>query len=316
MSKKNLNSLSSALESITGKITYNMTNDYMFRAVLQKNTKVLRGLIGSLLHLDPESLDVKITNPIILGQSFINKDFILDVNVTINKEIKLNLEMQITNYHNWKERSLSYLCRSFDDVYKGDDYTTAIPVIQIGFLDFDLFPESPEFYATYMMKNIKNNILYTDKLRMSVIELNHIELATEEDRRYGIDKWAAFFKIKTWEELKAMAATNQYMQSAIFELSSDENIRELCRRRAEYEADERHNARNVAIIAEQKSIIAEKESTIARQKSDIAEKESTIARQKSDIAEKESIIAQQQAEYEQLLAELQGLRELQRKTSD
>lgn len=312
MSKKNLNSLSSALESITGKITYNMTNDYMFRAVLQKNTKVLRGLIGALLHLDPESLDVKITNPIILGQSFINKDFILDVNVTINKEIKLNLEMQITNYHNWKERSLSYLCRSFDDVYKGDDYATAIPVIQIGFLDFDLFPEYPEFYATYMMKNIKNNILYTDKLRMSVIELNHIELATEEDRRYGIDKWAAFFKIKTWEELKAMAATNQYMQSAadtIFELSSDENIRELCRRRAEYEADERHNARNVAIIAEQKSIIAQ-------QKSDIAEKESTIARQESDIAEKESIIAQQKAEYEQLLAELRRIKELQRKTSD
>ena len=305
MSKKHLNSLSSALESVTGKITYNMTNDYMFRAVLQKNTKVLRGLIGSLLHLDPESLDVKITNPIILGQSFINKDFILDVNVTINKEIKLNLEMQITNYHNWKERSLSYLCRSFDDVYKGDDYTTAIPVIQIGFLDFDLFPEAPEFYATYMMKNIKNNILYTDKLRMSVIELNHIELATEEDRRYGIDKWAVFFKIKTWEELKAMAATNQYMQSAadtIFELSSDENIRELCRRRAEYEADERHNARNVAIIAEQKSIIA-------RQKSDIAEKESIIARQ-------ESVIEQQQAEYAQLLAELQSLRESQRKTSD
>ena len=138
-----------------------------------------------------------------------------------------------------------------------------------------------------------------------MIELNHIELATEEDRRYGIDKWAAFFKIKTWEELKAMAATNQYMQSAadtIFELSSDENIRELCRRRAEYEADERHNARNVAIIAEQKSIIAQ-------QKSDIAEKESTIARQKS-------VIAQQQAEYEQLLAELQSLRESQRKKSD
>lgn len=39
-------------------------------AVLQKNNKVLRGLIGALLHLDPESLDVRITNPIILGQSF------------------------------------------------------------------------------------------------------------------------------------------------------------------------------------------------------------------------------------------------------
>ena len=76
---------------------------------------------------------------------------------------------------------------------------------------------------------------------MYVIEINHIELATEEDHLYEIDKWATFFKLETGEELKAMAATNQYMQSAagtIFELSSDENIRELCRRRAEYEADQ------------------------------------------------------------------------------
>ena len=67
----------------SGELCYNMTNDYMFRAVLQKNKKVLKGLIEVLLHLDPESLDVEITNPIILGESFENKDFILDINVII-----------------------------------------------------------------------------------------------------------------------------------------------------------------------------------------------------------------------------------------
>lgn len=159
MPKKNLNNTSITLKNQTGRLSYNMTNDYMFRAVLQKNTKVLKGLIGALLHLDPESIDVKITNPVILGQSFANKDFVMDVNIIINNEIRLNLEMQIINYHNWKERSLSYLCHSFGNIYKGDDYVTAVPVIQIGFLDFDLFPDAPEFYATYMMKNMKNNMI-------------------------------------------------------------------------------------------------------------------------------------------------------------
>ncbi len=92
----------------TGKISYNMTNDYMFRAVLQKSEKVLKGLIGALLHVDPESLDVEITNPITLGQSFENKDFVLDISVSIKDKAKLNLEMQMVNYGNWKERSLSY----------------------------------------------------------------------------------------------------------------------------------------------------------------------------------------------------------------
>lgn len=135
-------------------------------------------------------------------------------------------------------------------------------------------------------------MIYTDKLQMSVIELNHIELATGEDRLYGIDKWAAFFKLKTWEELKTMAATNQYMQSAadtIFELSSDENIRDLCRRRAEYEADERRNARNVVTIREQKAIIAEKEHIIAETK---------------------SALAHEKAEKERLLAEIEKLKKL------
>ena len=45
----------------SGNLCYNMTNDYMFRAVLQKNTKVLKGLIGALLHLDPVSIEVEIT---------------------------------------------------------------------------------------------------------------------------------------------------------------------------------------------------------------------------------------------------------------
>ena len=40
----------------TGNIPYNMTNDYMFHYILQKNEKVLRGLIASLLHLEPRQI--------------------------------------------------------------------------------------------------------------------------------------------------------------------------------------------------------------------------------------------------------------------
>ena len=41
-----------------------------------------------------------------------------------------------------------------------------------------------------------------------MLDLTHIELATEEDKRYGIDHWASLFKAGTWEELKAMAKEN------------------------------------------------------------------------------------------------------------
>ena len=68
--------LSGDFASATGNIEYGFTNDYMFRAVLQKNKKVLKSLICALLHLKSEEvISVEITNPIVLGETIADKDF-------------------------------------------------------------------------------------------------------------------------------------------------------------------------------------------------------------------------------------------------
>ncbi len=86
-----------------------------------------------------------------------------------------------------------------------------------------------------------------------------------------------------------MAATNQYMEAAantIFEINSDENIRELCRRRAEFEAYERYNA---AEHARKDKLLTEKDSEIAEKDSKLAEKDSEIARLKALLAQADTI---------------------------
>ena len=47
--------------------------------------------------------------------------------------------MQVINEHNWSERSLSYLCREFDQLSAGQSYESVKPAIQIGLLNFTLF---------------------------------------------------------------------------------------------------------------------------------------------------------------------------------
>ena len=174
----------------------------MFRAVLQANNKVLRGLICSLLHLSEEDvISVEITNPIILGEAIDNKEFRLDVNVLLNNHSLINLEMQVANKMDWQNRSLVYLCRSFDQLDHGQAYDEIQPVIHIGFLDYTLFKESPEFYATYKLINVKNHEVYSDNLTLSVVNLSRIDLATDEDKKYQIDYWARLFKATTWEEI-------------------------------------------------------------------------------------------------------------------
>ncbi|MBO5247379.1 MAG: Rpn family recombination-promoting nuclease/putative transposase, partial [Eubacterium sp.] len=220
-----------------------MTNDYMFRVILQKNQFVLKGLIASLLHLEHQNIkNIYITNPIKLGEQIDSKAFVMDIHVILNDDTLLNLEMQLLNTGNWVERSLSYLCRMYDQLQSGDDYAEANTAIHIGFLDFTLFPDYPEFYAHYQMMNTKNHHVFSSKFQLHVLSLKHTELATEEDKRHQIDRWARLFRAKTWEELRMVAQSDNYMSEAaaeIYRMNADEIIKEQCRAREDYYRHER-----------------------------------------------------------------------------
>ncbi len=267
----------------TGRIDYNMTNDYMFRAVLQRSEHTQKHLIASLLHLDPDSIvSIEIMNPIVLGRRFDKKTFVLDVAILLNSQTRINLEMQVLDKHDWPDRSLSYLCRNFDHLRKGKGYAQICPAIHIGFLNFTPFPgEPPEFYATYQMLNIKSHHVYSDKFRLSVVDLTHTELATAEDRKWHIDHWAKLFRATTWEDIKMLAQKYSDISQtaeALYALNAEEDIRLQCQAREDYDMwqnihenerkeDKATIARQDATIAEQAAIIKELRAQIEALKS-------------------------------------------------
>lgn len=230
--------ISEKLQTATGKIDYQMTNDYMFHAALQKNPKVLKSLVCSMLRLRLQEIrSIQIINPIILGEAVDEKTFILDINIVLNDNTLINLEMQVENLYNWEERSLSYLCRTFDQLQKGEEYSSAKPVIHISFLDFTPFPEYPEFYASYKFMNEKKHHIYSDKLTLRVVDLRQIELATAEDQASGLEHWARLFKASTWEEIRMIAKKDENLLEAtetLYTLNADELVRRQCEARADY----------------------------------------------------------------------------------
>lgn len=274
------------LNIATGPVTIRMTNDYLFRALLQCNNRVLKSLICSLLHLTADDISsVEVANSIELGAAIDEKEFILDIKVHMNSSVTITLEMQVINEHNWVDRSTCYLCRTYSNLNRGDDYTSAKTVIQIGLLDFTLFPEHPEFYATYKFINEKNFFVYSDKLRLSVLDLTHIDLATEEDRLYGIDAWASFFKAKTWEELKMLAHNNPGIQEAVttvYQLTQEEKIRQQCEAREDYYRRQNDVQRWIKIQAE---TIKEKDNTIRELGDTIEELKLAVGKQTEIINE-------------------------------
>ncbi|MGN1158284.1 MAG: PD-(D/E)XK nuclease family transposase, partial [Agathobacter sp.] len=257
----------------------------------------------------------------------------------LNDNTVINLEMQMQNQRNWEERSLSYLCRSFDQLYQGQDYIEAKPAMHIGFLNFSPFSDVSEFYGTYKLMNVKNKKLYSDKFILSVIDLTHIELATEEDKEYQIDYWAKLFTATSWEELKMIAEKNESMEEAtqtLYELNSDWVTQDKCRARREYykrentmkrdmerlknlegekerlESEKEHlEVEKERLESEKEHLEGEKErleSDIAGLESDIAGLESNIAGLESNIAGLESNIAGLEDENSVLKNENEELR--------
>ena len=268
-----------------GKIAYGMTNDYMFRMVLQSNNNVLKGIISSMMHVPSDTITtVEIANPIELGKYIEDKDYVLDIKVKLNDNSIINLEMQVADLGNWQNRSLSYLCRTFENVQKGEDYNSVMPVTHIGFLDYDLFPEEKEFYSKNMLQNVKTGTIYNRNFCLRVLSLNQIELATEEDKRWHIDEWARLFKATTWEELKMIAEKDKvYSEAAnsIYEQNSDETVRMMC------------EARKEAIFHEQ--YVQNKMESLEKQ---LSQKDEQLSQKEKQLSQKDSLIEQLQAELE------------------
>lgn len=119
-----------------------------------------------------------------------------------------------------------------------------------------------------------------------MLDLTKVNNATDEDKAYGIDKWARLFASKTWEDLHMLAQENSLFAEAtktVQQLTDDDTIREACFRRDE----------QLALEAYFKLTIAQQEAALKQKDSEIAEKDSTIAEMSAEIAKLKAMLASQ-----------------------
>ncbi|MDE5820183.1 MAG: Rpn family recombination-promoting nuclease/putative transposase [Lachnospiraceae bacterium] len=298
------------LSERTGELPFMLTNDYMFKVVLQSDETILCALLCSLLDLTPDDIhSIVITNPFVPGATIKDKDTILDIRLVLNGDRLINLEMQIKNEGDWPERSLCYLCRAFDSLEKGAPYRSVTPAHHIGILNFNLPHVQKQFYSHYFMINETTHEIFNDKLRLSVLNLTQTVLATEHDRQSGLTRWAAAFKATTWEEYQMLAEEDvlfQKVSDALYLISENREIAEQCRRMQEAEARRKRMEEQEAQQIERANALAQRESALAERENTLAERENTLAEQENTLAEQTNALAQQEsalAERKSTLAE-------------
>ena len=266
----------------SGKIEIPFTNDYLVKMFLQKNEQALRSLISAVLHIDPSEIrSLIVENPITPGETITEKGYILDIKVNFNNDTVIDIEMQVIDHEDWPERSMQYLCRSFDMLNKGQNYLETKTAIQIGLLDYPLFGENDKFSSSFRMMDIDTHRIYTDKFQLYTVCLPFHAQASAADIEYGTRDWARFLRAKTWEEVKEMAETNTVFRDSaktICELMSDPRERERIEAREDYN----RRMRTIEIRLKRAEEIERRSEEIERRSEEIERRSEKIERLKEE----------------------------------
>lgn len=294
------------LSKMTGDLPVRLTNDLLFKLLGQKDTFALKMLISSITHIDPDEIRLlKIRNPLILKDSLTDKEFILDIHVELNDNTLVDLEMQVVNYHDWPERTLQYLSRSYDSLNRGEDYLETRTAIHIGILDYILFPGESALLESYRLMNVKTHKIYSDKFQLYVLCLPKAEEPVDDDRLFHTDIWAKFFKARTWEDIKILAEKDKGVASAVetvYELEADDMIRQKALAREDYLRRQRTQVRKLARLEGQLSCAEKQLNTTQKKLNTTQEKLNTTQEKLSTIEEKLSTAEEKLSTTEEKLS--------------
>ena len=196
-----------------------LTNDFAFKTTFHEK-EPLKGLLSAILLIPPEEIaDIEFLDTQLYGEYAEDHEGIVDIKLYLNGDKKINIEMQLARFPSWQERSLFYLCKMYVEGFeKGKGYGKLERCIHISILSFDLY-DNPPFFSTIELWDRENNINYSDKLSLRVLELSQIDKVDDETKRTDIYKWAKMITATDREALEKIGKGDKYMEAAKEEMN-------------------------------------------------------------------------------------------------
>lgn len=198
--------------------------DFCFKELMQSE-KIRKGVISSILEVEPDEIESTELMPTILRQQYEDDKYgVLDVRVKLKNGMQMNFEMQLMPYAYWSNRILFYWAKIFtDQIKKGDSYDVLQPCIHVSILDFVHFRDDDICNHTIELVDTSTGKMYSDLLKFHILELP--KLPNEIQNESGIIQWMRFFNGEKKEDFAKMAEQNEYLEEAyeyLKKLSADE----------------------------------------------------------------------------------------------
>jgi predicted transposase/invertase (TIGR01784 family) len=174
-------------------------NDVAFRKIFGDENKkeILISFLNNILEFngtDKEIIDITIKNPYQVPKLKELKETILDIKAVDKRNIHYIIEMQVFHTTAFEKKVLFYVSKSYyQQLKRAEDYPKLNQVIFLGFLNFKLFNENPDYATRHLILDEKTN-----KNHFQDFELNFVELPkftkTLEELKDIKDKWIYFVK--------------------------------------------------------------------------------------------------------------------------
>ena len=219
----------------------NLTNDFVFKKVFGKkgNESILKDLLEAILKMKIKKIELQAE--VELERELIDdKTGVLDIEATIDDNTIIDIEMQMRNQYNMKERSLFYWAGLYyTGLKKKEEYKENKRAITINIVNFDMFKEGP-YHEKIELRREYKNILLTNKLEIHFIQLSKFLKEGQEEKDKKMWQWLTFICNKNRKEVERVMKENKEIEKANEELeylTGDDAVRRIAFLRDKAERD-------------------------------------------------------------------------------
>ncbi len=127
--------------------------DFCIKEIMD-NEIVRKHFISDVLNIPLADIkSVRIMNPFLWKRYKRQKQGILDIQLELNNDTKINIELQIKQQSHWEKRSIFYLAKMYTaDLRRGEAYKKAKKCIAISILDFNI-DERADYHNIYALRD-------------------------------------------------------------------------------------------------------------------------------------------------------------------
>lgn len=209
-------------------------NDVVFQSIFnQNNAKITKAFVEALLDEKITKMTIN-SDQILVRDTPVDKLGILDLELDINNNEKVDVEIQLIERANFAERLLFYFSRLYaSEIKRGDSYTEAKKVILIAIIDYPLeLTQTISEMETVWKLCEKNHpdLVLTDSIEICILELDKVKNTYYKNKLDKKAQWMLFLDDPNSREVKEIMKKNNDIKDAVIEVherSKDEQLRRL-----------------------------------------------------------------------------------------